>query len=181
MSLYMISCAQNQPSLAIFYGDALSCTLVSNFFSLACHFRLVICYRSWAKFLLCLEQGVRYISAIWLENDVVWKWTCYKGYAEPRLKLFMWLCWVLPSAFVLWQGCSYFPSCGSQGVFQASSGYMGYWEIISESSQLVYWACEVPHRQCQFLVCLGGRSRTSRSCKLHSWCLNGPDFKNKCL
>lgn len=117
MSLYMISCAQNQPNLAIFYEDALSCTSVSNFFSFACHFWLVICYGSWAKFLLCLEQGVKYISAIWLENDVVWKWTYYMGYAEPRLKLFMRLCLVLPSAFVLWEGCSYFPSRGSHWQF----------------------------------------------------------------
>lgn len=173
----MISCAQNQPNLAIFYEDALSCTSVSNFFSLACHFWLIICYGSWAKFLLCLEQGVRYISAIWLGNDVVWKWTYYKGYAEPRLKLFMWLCSVLPSALVLWQGCSYFPSCGyTVRVFQASLGYMGYWEIRSESSQLVYWTCEMPHRQCQLLVCLGVQGRAWEKLQVIQTALTVPQW-----
>lgn len=38
MSPYMTSHAQNQPNLALFYEDALFCTMVSNFFPLALPF-----------------------------------------------------------------------------------------------------------------------------------------------
>lgn len=129
------------------------------FFSLACLFWLVICYGSWAKSLPGTGSE-EYIC------NLAGKW------CSMKMNLLYGVCWAqAKTIYVALLGSSKC-ICSLTGMFilsqlwvtvtafQPSSGYyMGYWEIRCESSQLVYWSCEMPRRQCQFLVCLGIQGR----------------------
>lgn len=149
MSPYKTPCAQNQPNLAIFYEDALFCTSVSNFFPLGLPFL--------TGHLLWVLSKISSLPRIGCE---VYICNLAREWCRVKMNLLYRMLWAQAKIIYDAMLVSSESICSLTGmfilsqlwvtltVFQAPSGYMWYWEMRSDNSQLVFWTWEVPHRQC---------------------------------